>query len=93
MSDKIKLDPQGPYSYLLVNKPLRKILIFTIIACSAALASFLILEFRQDGGHFGMLALYTCIICSPVLFFPMTETWVYRPWQKAPQRLERHDGN
>lgn len=81
----------SPYSYLLVNKSLRHSLALVVIISSVILSAFIFLELRRNG-HVGLMALYTAAICSVVTFFPQTEKWIYKPWQKAPQKLESHEG-
>lgn len=77
------------YSYLLINKAQRGGLTLLM------LGTLPVIWFFISGSVFLNQSWLTIVIpvilaCLPLAFYPMSETWIYRPWQSKPRKYERH---
>ena len=91
MIEKNKVDRSDPYSYLLVNSNLRNFLLGSVIVSTVISSAVIFAEMRLNL-HWTIIIGLGSVPGLVLMFFPPTEVWVYNAWQKAPQRLERHDG-
>ena len=89
---KAKKVEDPAYSHLSVNKTMQGTLYLAMIGSMCLTATLLFAELRAER-PWQEIALLVCVSCGGLLFIPSTENWVYVPWQKAMQRLEKHEGN
>jgi hypothetical protein len=77
------------YSKLLISKKKR----FTLMLfCSAALigVAYLIAVSIVSGNSWLRVMAPISLIGLVLISLPLTETWLYEPWQNAPQRYEKN---
>ena len=85
-----EIDPS--YSQILINKTMRGTLLLGMGGAMFLTATMIFAELRAER-PWQEIAILASVSCGGLLFIPVTEAWVYAPWQKAIQRLEKHEGN
>jgi hypothetical protein len=80
---------ENVYSYLLVNKTKLYSLGVLVSGLIVALSSFIFANMIYEV-HWGLYAFPAILISAIVMLAPVSEDWVYKPWQRYPQQVERH---
>lgn len=81
-------DNEEVYSYLFVDRIKRIALYFVLIVTLIELNLYLFWSiFNQK--HWLLIMPIAILIPSFLILVPLSEWWVYKPWQKSVQRCER----
>ena len=75
------------YSHLRINKTLQYSFGIILVATFILLTMFMFRAVALNHDWFAV-GVFSTIICSFVICFPLTEEWVYKPWQKTSKKIE-----
>ncbi len=77
------------YSHILINKMRRWSLIFTFVIFYIIFIAILFENLARDRQWY--FAIVPIVLFGlPLMFFPASEEWEYRPWQAKPVKYEFH---
>lgn len=76
-------------SYLLYSKSKLIAFTFLLLGTFAVLVFLLGTHFLSKGHWMGLVA-PILLVATPLMRFPLTETWAYAPWQAKPCKYEYH---
>lgn len=76
------------YSYILINKRQRFGLIVTLFF-TFVVFMFIIARARFANTEWEDVLLPLLLFGVPLLFYPVVQTWVYRPWQATARKYEQ----
>ncbi len=76
-------------SYLLHSKSKRIALTLLLLGTFAALVFLLVTHFLRKEHWMGLVA-PILLVATPLMRFPLTETWTYVPWQAKSCKYEYH---
>ena len=77
------------YSHLIVNKKSRFSL-FIIVGVTTVITGYILANAINANITWTALLIPIAIIGTGLIAYPMTEHWVYEPWQNAPQKYEKN---
>src|SRR5690606_19630144 len=86
---KRQADPTDYYAKLRIYKNRRRALPFILALCFVLFAGMISTCMKYD--HHWMTVLGPVMIVGGLLaLLPLTEEWIYTPWQSSSQKYERH---
>ena len=78
------------YSHIIVNTTKRAGFSFLFSFLFLLMVGVISGHLLTVGSSWHIVILPLCMLGLPIIFYPLVEHWVYRPWQAKAQKYERH---
>ena len=87
---KIEIDPENFYPKLLIHRMTRMLLWFMFALVLAGMTILVFLTYRHAALSWRLMSLPIIGTGLIVTLIPLSETWVYQPWQSSARQYEKH---
>lgn len=88
--DVLKGDPQDFHAKLLINKQTRRMLAFFSFLAFICICTLVLYHIRTPTTSWSNISLPIIGIGLLLTLIPLSEEWIYRPWQHSARQYEKH---